>query len=187
MPSGALISDPSNTQFLLLSFLPFACWCFRLLLQQHFTVLYILSTSEFGQSPWHLGWVNRCTYLALYLQGQTHGLCLAVETVLPLDWHERRVQHCLFSPFAGCVCTVPACTAEAEGPCQVLYQSVYRDFISSLADKELTPSPTLQQEEDLEEIAASFLRHTQMLNINIGSSVKIFSCYPSDGKNIWME
>lgn len=55
------------------------------------------------------------------------------------------------------------------------------------ADKELTPSPTLQQEEDLEETAASFLRHTQMLNINIGSSVKIFSCYPLDGKNVWME
>lgn len=64
---------------------------------------------------------------------------------------------------------------------------LYRDFFSSPADKALTPSPSLQQEEDLEEIAGSFLRHTQMLNINTGSSVKIFSWYPSNGKNIWME
>lgn len=70
---------------------------------------------------------------------------------------------------------------------QVLHCSGCRDLISSPADKGLTPYPSLLQEKDLERIAASFLRHTQMLNINVGSSVKIVSCYSSDGKNIWMK
>lgn len=55
------------------------------------------------------------------------------------------------------------------------------------ADKELTPSPPLLPEEDLGGIAASFLRHTQMLSINVGSSLKIVSCSSSDGKSIWMK
>lgn len=55
------------------------------------------------------------------------------------------------------------------------------------ADKELTPSPPLLQEKDLGGIAASFLRRTQMLSINIGSSLKIVSCSSSDGKSVWMK
>lgn len=49
--SGPLISKLYNTQLLLLAFLPFACWCFWPLLQKPFTVLYILSVSEFRQMP----------------------------------------------------------------------------------------------------------------------------------------
>lgn len=74
-----------------------------------------------------------------------------------------------------------------EALCQVLHCGGSRDFISSPADKELTPSPALLQEEDLEGIAASFLRHTQMLSINVGSSAKIVSCYSLAEKNIWIK
>ena len=91
--------------------------------------------------------------------------------------------HLLLLPSALCLPT----QLRLKVLCQVLHCSGSRDFISSSADKELTPSPTLLQEEDLEGIAASFLRHTQMLNINVGSSVKIVSCYSSDGKNVWMK
>lgn len=171
--SGPLISNLSNTQLLVLTFLLFACWCFWLLLQKHFPVLYILSISEFRQSPCHLGSVNPCTHLGPSIQWAK-----PIDCAWLLNQYERRIQHCLLSPFAACVCTVPACTAEAERLCQVLHRSMYKTFTSSPADKGLTPPSVLQQEEDLEEIAVSFLSHTQMLNINTGSSVKSFFLLP---------
>lgn len=171
--------------FLADAFGSFCCSSTSLLYPLHHLLTWCINS--YRQGPCHLGSAHCCMYLALSTGPKsTDYAWLVSQYCCRVGMGEEfSIIYFHLLPLAPALCLPTQLRLRAL--CQVLRCSGSRDIISSPADKELTPCPTLLQEEDLEGIAASFLRHTQMLSINVGSSAKIVSCYSSHGKNIWIK